>query len=99
MQPDLFDARTLARRTDPPTSHAAAEQAEPVINRHHRIIMGYLADLPFGGTSYDIAGGVGLENQQVNKRMRELERNGLVLESERRGLTPSGRSAIIWRAA
>jgi predicted Rossmann fold nucleotide-binding protein DprA/Smf involved in DNA uptake len=71
-----------ARRTDPPTSHAAAARAP--VSEHCRRIMDALASGPAGQSG--IAERTGLSVAQVSKRLPELRRAGLV---ERDGETRS----------
>lgn len=49
------------------------------------------------GTCYDISRWTGLDYVGVARRMSELYREMLVVDSNERGLTPSGRSAIVWK--
>ena len=78
-EPPLFAA---ARRTDPPTSHAAAKLAP--VSEHGRRILEALAAGPAGQSG--IAERTGLTVAQVSKRLCELRRGGLV---ERDGETRS----------
>jgi len=92
-EPPLFAA--AARRTDPPTSHAAAKRAP--VSEHGRRILEALAAGPAGQSG--IAERTGLSVAQVSKRLCELRRGGLV---ERDGETRSasgGREARYRRTA
>lgn len=71
-EPPLFAA--AARRTDPPTSHAAAKRAP--VSEHCRRILDALASGPAGQSG--IAERTGLTVAQVSKRLPELRRAGLV---------------------
>jgi len=71
-----------ARRTDPPTSHAAAKRAP--VSEHCRRILEAMAAGPAGQSG--IAERTGLTVAQVSKRLCELRRGGLV---ERDGETRS----------
>jgi DNA-binding transcriptional ArsR family regulator len=71
-----------ARRTDPPTSHAAAARAP--VSEHCRRILDALASGPAGQSG--IAERTGLSVAAVSKRLPELRRAGLV---ERDGETRS----------
>ena len=79
-EPPLFAA--AARRTDPPTSHAAAKRAP--VSEHCRRILEAIAAEPAGQSG--IAERTGLSVAQVSKRLCELRRGGLV---ERDGETRS----------
>ena len=59
-----------ARKTDPPTSHAAGARARVFRGKHHKKIIDALADGPAGQT--EIAARTGLTVAQVSKRLKEL---------------------------
>lgn len=63
-----------ARRTDPPTSHAAARRAP--VRGHQRLVLQALELGPAGQT--EIARRTGLTVAAVSKRLPELRRAGLV---------------------
>ena len=67
---------TAARKTDPPTSHAAAARAKKFRGGHCKRILEALAAGPAGQT--EIARRCGLLPHQVNKRLHELAKIGLV---------------------
>jgi predicted Rossmann fold nucleotide-binding protein DprA/Smf involved in DNA uptake len=67
-----------ARRSDPPTSKAAAVAAIAFASGHCRKILDALSAGP--GTKDEIAQRCGLTEQQVARRMHELRRGGLVVE-------------------
>ncbi len=66
----------LARRTDPATSHAAANRAASIAPSQRNIIAAALAYEP--GTVKMIADRTGLSQYAVSKRLPELERMGLI---------------------
>ena len=68
-----------ARRTDPESSHAAADQAEAdgTIATHALVTLGAVRRLP-GLTSKQLAGACELDRYQIARRLPELERRGLV---------------------
>lgn len=92
-----LDARKLARRTDPSTSHEAAERVSEFASGHRRVI---LAALKLHGplTVDEIAQHTGLKSQQINKRLPELQRDKLAEPLEQRGVSASGRPARVWQA-
>ena len=103
MQLDIFSPpQTLARRSDPETSHKAAERVAEFANGHHEQIVGVLRK--HGRlTVYEIASFCSLDAHRCGKRMKELEgaglarvvvENGVVVEKR----TPSGRMARVWEA-
>jgi DNA-binding MarR family transcriptional regulator len=79
-EPPLF----AARRTDPPTSHAAAARVQAFKGQHATAILEALAAGPAGQSA--IAERTGLSVAQVSKRLSELRRAGLI---ERDGETRS----------
>ena len=94
---DLFDAQIAAKSVDPITSHRAAEQAEGLAARHHKLILRYLDGVfPMAAHYKQIAEGTGLDPVAVARRMTELERGGYV---ERFGTGPigNGRVGTLWR--
>lgn len=95
-----FEPYKLARRLDPPTSAAAASAARTLTGNHERIIIAYLEGLPDtrGRTKNEIADALGLDGVAVARRMRRIADAGLAAEAGH-GLTPAGRSAILWRSA
>lgn len=81
-----FDAKQLARRADPQTSHAAAERTAAFKGKHESSIFGWLCDHPEGGTYREIAAGTNLEPVAVARRMKGLqERAGVYADGERNG--------------
>lgn len=81
----LFD---LARRTDPPTSKAAAARVQVFRGEHALLIMQALEQGPAGKT--EIGRRCGLTEQQVARRMHELRRAGLVERTGREVESESG---------
>lgn len=81
-----------ARRTDPGTSHAAAKRAP--VRGHCRLVLEALAAGPAGQTA--IAARCGLLPHQVNKRLADLARAGLVDLTGRR---VEGGAEREWRVA
>ena len=71
-EPPLFAAS--ARRTDPPTSHAAAKRAP--VSEHCRRILDALAAGPAGQSG--IAQRTGLTVQQVSRRLKKLRVDGKI---------------------
>ena len=66
----------LARRTDPATSHAAANKAASIAPSQRNIIAAALACEP--GTVKAISDRCGLSQYAVSKRLPELQRMGLI---------------------
>jgi hypothetical protein len=84
-----------ARRSDPPTSVAAALAVTPRMKTEHEgLILVALECGPAGKTR--IANLCGLSDQQVIRRMATLEREGLVVRTGREVLSAAGRAETEW---
>lgn len=99
-----LEPRTLARRRDPETSHAAAARVAEFASGHHDLILRVLRDRgPL--TGHEIAAFCPLDAHSILKRLGELEKGGLirvVTDAEGKAMTrttPSGRRARVWFAA
>lgn len=92
--PDLF-TRDHARNTDPDTSHAAAEEAHTVADRHRLMIVVQLQRGP--QTAGEIAEAIGLHVSQVNRRTGDLIADGLVEDTGSRRRGPNGRMMRVLR--
>lgn len=94
--PDIDIARRVAdlplfaaaRKTDPPTSKAAAAGAREFAGDHARRILDALEAGPAGKT--EIGQRCGLTEQQVARRMHELTRTGAVERTGRAVKSASG---------
>lgn len=74
-----------ARRTDPDTSHKAAERAQRFASGHEAVILAWLREHP-GATYREIASGIGMEAVAVGRRLKGLRNAGLIRpEAERDG--------------
>jgi predicted ArsR family transcriptional regulator len=95
----IVNPKHLARKTDPVTSHLAAERVDEFMGSHHEKI---LICLNYYGPSNvdEIAAFTGLPSQAVNKRLPELQRLGMAtpLDGVLRP-SDSGRMARVWSAA
>ena len=86
-----------ARRADPATSHAAADEARELAQRHARIIVQCLKDSgPLGKD------GIGARTQltgvQIARRTVELERAGLIRWTGKTVKSTAGRGEREWEA-
>jgi DNA-binding MarR family transcriptional regulator len=88
----LFGA---ARASDPATSHAAAAKAGGLATRHQRQILAALLEGPAGASG--IAARCGLLPHQVNKRLGEMGRAGLIETTGRDLVNATGRREREWR--
>lgn len=94
------DARRRARRTDPHTSHAAAEQAGSIANQHQKIIWEYLdAIFPRSAIVDEIAKGTKLTPYQASKRMKELSEANRIRWTGDTRKGKSGRAQRCWVSA
>ncbi len=93
-QGDLFrDA--VARRTDPPTAHAAAATVDTA--RLEGIVVKYLK-LRGGMTTHELAKATRIELVSISPRMKPLTRKNLVYDSGQKRRGSSGRASIVWEA-
>jgi DNA-binding transcriptional regulator GbsR (MarR family) len=85
----------LARTTDPDTSHMAARRAL-LFGGSHRVLI--LACLRLHGnmTAHEMEKHTGLSYVQIDRRMHELVKAKLVIDSGVRRATPTGGKAIVW---
>jgi predicted ArsR family transcriptional regulator len=86
----------LFRRTDPATSRVAASRVREFKGQHHRAILAALRLGPAGQS--EIADRCGLLAHQVNKRLGELRRAGLVETTGETRPSSSGRPERVYRA-
>jgi predicted ArsR family transcriptional regulator len=84
-----------ARKTDPPTSHAAAREAASFRGEHHTAILEALAHGPAGASG--IAARCGLLPHQINKRLNELAKAGRIVATGRVVESASGRGEREWQ--
>jgi len=90
-------ATTHARKRDPQTSKDAAKAAEKFANTHSGRVLACL--LTFGPMTVDqIAKITGLQSQQVNKRLPDLERAEMALPTALTAKSNSGRDERLWVA-
>ena len=93
-----------ARRTDPETSHAAAESLDPTrLRRSQEFVLGVLRAYPAGLTDEELREavdrtGYAISDSGLRTRRSELVRLGLVEDSGERATTLAGRQTIVWAA-
>jgi predicted ArsR family transcriptional regulator len=88
-------AREHAHQDDIDTSHAAAERAESMADRHKALVYAALKTGPLA--SEQIARITGLNALQVMKRISDLRNEDAVIDSGERRPTVSGRMAAVWK--
>ena len=101
-QPLLFDAgdrtlRTLARRTDPETSRAAADKHAASGSRasHKRLLLEALHRSP-GLTSAEYAKHTGLDRHEAARRLADLRNDGDARQGERRQCGVCRKTCVTW---
>lgn len=96
MQPQAAFDFTLTRRTDPPTSRAAAAQASFAVSHCARILQALRDHGP--QTKDDLSARTGIDAVAIARRIATLRDQQLVRDSKTTGKTPAGRDAIRWEA-
>lgn len=92
-----FSPQRLARRSDPSTSHEAAERVREFAGGHCGLILDALRK--YGPMTCDeIAARIDLLPHQVNKRTADLQRAGRAAPTGEERLSMSGRRARVWGA-
>lgn len=102
MTEQLQFGQPVARRTDPETSHLAAEDAKRNANTLRARCLAVLKAHPEGLTDFRLAELVGSQQTSAGKRRGELVTAGLVERAVVQGIVqkrpaPSGSLAIVWR--
>lgn len=77
-QTELLLEPPRARRTDPATSHDAAEKALEFAASHAALIWNALCAMPDGGTIADLERVTRLDKVQCARRLAAMERKGTV---------------------
>ncbi len=94
---DLFEPPPRARKSDPTTSHASARNVERFFASHAGRILIALQDR--GPSTVDeLSATCGLQSQQINKRLPELERIRLARPTDKTRPSKSGMQERIWEA-
>jgi len=86
--------KPLARRIDPPTSHAAAATVRTFAGEHHAAILDALTLGPAGASG--IAARCGICDHQIRRRLSELEAGGQIIQTGRTVKSTSGRAEREW---
>lgn len=108
MTEQLQFGQPVARRSDPDTSHAAAEDAKRTANTLRWRCLQTLKAHPEGLTDFELADEVQSQQTSAGKRRGELVKAGLVEKAmwgdgvvQKREVvkrpSPSGSLAIVWR--
>ncbi len=96
----LRTIKRLARRSDPDTSHAAAQRVTRSGSRadHLTRVVEAVRSHP-GKTSAELAQITGLERHEAARRTSDGEREGFLRKGPSRKCSVSGRAAVCWWAA
>jgi hypothetical protein len=93
----IFPNFPRVRTTDPLTSFEAAELIKPVVNKHYDIILECLQT--YGALGKDgISSLTKLENNQVARRLNEMQKIGLIHLTGKTVKSNSGRNEREWSA-
>ena len=95
--PPAEQALPLFRRTDPPTSQAAAARVPSFRGAHHQASLAALLAGPAGQS--ELAARTGLTVAQVSKRLGELRNDGLIERDGECRSASGGREARYRRTA
>ncbi len=97
-QYDLFEARKLARKTDPETSHEAARGMVETgkLGQAQVEVLSLVRRCPgLGAREYATKAGTG-DVRTVNRRLPELEAKGLVVRRGTKKCPMTGRAVARW---
>lgn len=87
----------VARRSDPETSHQAAERASSGASTNRALALEALRKAGRAGlTDFELASLTGIAQTSIGVRRGELVRQGLVAATPMRRPSPSGSPAIVW---
>jgi ribosomal protein S25 len=89
------ETRALSRTTDPATSHEAA-QTVPVLTMK-KAALRYIENHPFM-TARELEKQAGVENGVIRKRLKSLERDGLINNVGTNTCSVTGRRAAVYVA-
>ncbi len=87
-----------ARRTDPVTSHMAAEHAKQMALDHHELILRVLRQHGPMGKDGIASRLRGLDGVAVCRRLVELQRSGLIALTGKHVTSSAGRAEREWKA-
>jgi len=93
----LIEPHTMARATDPATSHAAAEHVTRTgkAASQRAVVLAAVTEHP-GLTSFELAAHCRLDRFQIARRLPEIERLGTVIRGRPRVCTVSRMKAATW---
>jgi len=89
---------TLARRSDPVSSHLAGLDAHSFREHHYREIVRLVSEHP-NHTAKELAQYSDLEHQQISRRMKELEKRGQIRRVLMRTCRVGGKLSTTWELA
>ena len=86
-----------ARKTDPETSHQAADEHQDIRANDRRRALEIDRAHPEGLTDHELGALMGRQQTSAGKRRCELRDAGYIVDSGQRRPTPSGSTAIVWK--
>jgi predicted HTH transcriptional regulator len=91
------EPQAVARRSDPVTSHEAAERVNRngTAKTHAEIVLAAIRDIP-GRTSAELAVATGLDRHEAARRCADLKRDGTARQGEPRKCSVNKTSAQTW---
>ena len=93
----VMGTRPKVRRDGRATSvEAAGDVSGHVVTDLVRVLLWHAGN-PSGGTDWELADGVGSQQASAGCRRGSAVTLGLIEPTARRGVTPSGSSAIVWQ--
>lgn len=95
LEPDLFSV--AARRSDPETSHQAADRHPKLRQSDRRAALLAHAARPDGLTDFELADVMARQQTSAGKRRGELRDMGYIEQTKERRPAPSGSPAIVWK--
>ena len=96
LSPDLFSGPG-ARRSDPDTSHLAADRYPKLRSTDRREALFVHARNRDGLTDFELGDLIGRQQTSAGKRRGELRDMGLIAATEERRPAPSGSPTIVWK--
>lgn len=97
-EPPKLRLVATARKSDPDTSHLAAERVSSKAPADRQRVLACLQDAgAYGLTDHELAAELGGLQTSLGVRRGELVKLGLVENSGARRKSPSGSPAIVWR--
>lgn len=96
-QSELF-GDPVARRSDPGTSHQAAERVMPIAGTDRmNVLIAHWHNRMTGLTDFELAHHLNRQQTSVGKRRGELRDAGMIAPTLDKRSAPSGSPALVWK--